>query len=180
MDSAPDMNRTGSDGNTSADHASSAAKVIFFAFFAAFYTSIYVFILGCSFFEKTSINKALLPNVSQPPIISYFVLMQATKELLFTLQTTKKKTLLLLRDTISRNFFFHFQLNAHFMKKIPKGAEASNILVGELNVLDKPLSAFIRLNEAVVLGDLTEVPVPTRFIFILLGPAVSYLLPSFF
>ena len=66
------------------------------------------------------------------------------------------------------------------MKKIPKGAEASNILVGELNVLDKPLSAFIRLNEAVVLGDLTEVPVPTRFIFILLGPAVSYFLLSFF
>lgn len=59
------------------------------------------------------------------------------------------------------------------MKKIPKGAEASNILVGELNVLDKPLSAFIRLSEAVILGDLTEVPVPTRFIFILLGPAVS-------
>lgn len=57
------------------------------------------------------------------------------------------------------------------MKKIPKGAEASNILVGELNVLDKPLSAFIRLSEAVILGDLTEVPVPTRFIFILLGPA---------
>ena len=63
--------------------------------------------------------------------------------------------------------------NAHFMKKIPKGAEASNILVGELNVLDKPLSAFIRLSEAAILGDLTEVPVPTRFIFILLGPAVS-------
>ena len=58
------------------------------------------------------------------------------------------------------------------MKKIPKGAEASNILVGELNILDKPLSAFIRLSEAVILGDLTEVPVPTRFIFILLGPAV--------
>ena len=66
---------------------------------------------------------------------------------------------------------FLFQ-NAHFMKKIPKGAEASNILVGELNILDKPLSAFIRLSEATILGDLTEVPVPTRFIFILLGPAV--------
>ena len=59
------------------------------------------------------------------------------------------------------------------MKKIPAGAEASNILVGELNVLEKPLSAFIRLQEASILGDLTEVPVPTRFIFILLGPAVS-------
>ncbi len=63
-------------------------------------------------------------------------------------------------------------MNAHFMKKLPKGAEASNILVGELNSLDKPLSAFIRLSEAVFLGDLTEVPVPTRFIFILLGPSV--------
>ena len=150
--------------------------IIFFAFFAAFYTSIYVFILGCSFFEKTSINKAFLPNVSQPPIISYFVLMQGKlqKNFFSHCKLQKKKNFTTVeRDTISRNFFFHFQLNAHFMKKIPKGAEASNILVGELNVLDKPLSAFIRLNEAVVLGDLTEVPVPTRFIFILLGPAVS-------
>ncbi len=31
------------------------------------------------------------------------------------------------------------------MKKIPKGAEASNILVGEVDFLDKPLPAFIRL-----------------------------------
>lgn len=61
----------------------------------------------------------------------------------------------------------------HFMKKIPKDAEASNILVGELSELEKPLSAFIRLSEAVLLGDLTEVPVPTRFLFILLGPPVS-------
>jgi len=60
--------------------------------------------------------------------------------------------------------------NNHFMKKIPPGAEASNILVGELKELDKPLSAFIRLSEASHLGDLTEVPVPTRFLFILLGP----------
>ena len=63
--------------------------------------------------------------------------------------------------------------NNHFMKKIPPGAEASNILVGELKELDKPLSAFIRLSEASHLGDLTEVPVPTRFLFILLGPGVS-------
>merc|ERR1719392_179280 len=56
------------------------------------------------------------------------------------------------------------------MKKIPKGAEASNILVGEVDFLEKPLSAFIRLQEATILGDLTEVPVPTRFMFVLLGP----------
>ena len=62
------------------------------------------------------------------------------------------------------------QVNSHFMKKIPKGAEASNILAGEVNFLEKPLSAFIRLQEAVILGDLTEVPVPTRFLFVMLGP----------
>merc|ERR1719419_675105 len=62
------------------------------------------------------------------------------------------------------------KVNSHFMKKIPKGAEASNILVGEVDFLEKPFSAFIRLQEAAILGDLTEVPVPTRFLFIMLGP----------
>ncbi|XP_065352674.1 electroneutral sodium bicarbonate exchanger 1 isoform X9 [Cloeon dipterum] len=60
--------------------------------------------------------------------------------------------------------------NVHFMRKIPQGAEASNVLVGEVDFLEKPLSAFIRLSQATFMGDLTEVPVPTRFIFILLGP----------
>ena len=65
-------------------------------------------------------------------------------------------------------------MNTHFMKKLPPGAETSNILVGELNNLEKPIPCFIRLQEASMLGDLTEVPVPTRFIFILLGPGVSF------
>ena len=64
----------------------------------------------------------------------------------------------------------HVQFNEHFLKKIPQGAEASNILVGELEFLKHPLIAFVRLQKAVLLGDLTEVPVPTRFIFVLLGP----------
>ncbi|CAH0556897.1 unnamed protein product [Brassicogethes aeneus] len=62
------------------------------------------------------------------------------------------------------------QHNLAFMRKIPPGAEASNILVGEVDFLDKTMSAFIRLNSATIIGDLTEVPVPTRFVFILLGP----------
>ena len=70
-------------------------------------------------------------------------------------------------------FALLMQVNSAFMKKIPKGAEASNILVGEVDFLEKPLSAFIRLQEATILGDLTEVDVPTRFLFVLLGPFVS-------
>lgn len=62
------------------------------------------------------------------------------------------------------------RLNQAFMKKIPPGSQASNILVGEVEFLERPIAAFVRLAAAVPLGDLTEVPVPTRFLFILLGP----------
>ncbi|XP_015263177.1 PREDICTED: electroneutral sodium bicarbonate exchanger 1 [Gekko japonicus] len=59
----------------------------------------------------------------------------------------------------------------HFMKKIPIGAEASNVLVGELDCLTRPIVAFVRLTPAVLLSGMTEVPIPTRFLFFLLGPA---------
>ncbi|XP_066566731.1 solute carrier family 4 member 4a isoform X3 [Amia ocellicauda] len=62
------------------------------------------------------------------------------------------------------------QLKNKFMKKLPRDAEASNVLVGEVDFLDSPFVAFVRIKEAVMLGALTEVPVPTRFLFILLGP----------
>ncbi|XP_069328226.1 sodium-driven chloride bicarbonate exchanger isoform X14 [Eulemur rufifrons] len=62
------------------------------------------------------------------------------------------------------------KVDLHFMKKIPPGAEASNILVGELEFLDRTVVAFVRLSPAVLLQGLAEVPIPTRFLFILLGP----------
>uniref|UniRef100_UPI003AAFE802 electrogenic sodium bicarbonate cotransporter 4 n=1 Tax=Centroberyx gerrardi TaxID=166262 RepID=UPI003AAFE802 len=62
------------------------------------------------------------------------------------------------------------QLKNKFMKKIPRDAEASNVLVGEVDFLNKPFVAFVRLSQATTLGGLTEVPVPTRFLFVLLGP----------
>uniref|UniRef100_A0A8C1LE84 Anion exchange protein n=1 Tax=Cyprinus carpio TaxID=7962 RepID=A0A8C1LE84_CYPCA len=62
------------------------------------------------------------------------------------------------------------KVDTHFMKKIPIGAEASNVLVGELDFLERSIIAFVRLSPAVLLTGLTEVPIPTRFLFILLGP----------
>ncbi|XP_061822535.1 electrogenic sodium bicarbonate cotransporter 1-like isoform X2 [Nerophis lumbriciformis] len=62
------------------------------------------------------------------------------------------------------------QLKNKFMKKLPRDAEASNVLVGEVDFLETPFVAFVRLQNAVMLGALTEVPVPTRFLFVLLGP----------
>uniref|UniRef100_A0A3Q1JB27 Anion exchange protein n=1 Tax=Anabas testudineus TaxID=64144 RepID=A0A3Q1JB27_ANATE len=62
------------------------------------------------------------------------------------------------------------KVDMNFMKKIPPGAEASNVLVGEVDFLEKPIIAFVRLSPAVLITGLTEVPVPTRFLFLLLGP----------
>ncbi|XP_035660550.1 electrogenic sodium bicarbonate cotransporter 1-like [Branchiostoma floridae] len=58
----------------------------------------------------------------------------------------------------------------HFMRKIPEGSEASNVLVGEVDFLKHPIIAFVRLSHGLLLGDLTEVPIPTRFLFFMLGP----------
>lgn len=71
----------------------------------------------------------------------------------------------------SSDFFIYFfsfpisrsqQLKNKFMKKLPRDAEASNVLVGEVDFLETPFVAFVRLQQAVMLGALTEVPVPTR------------------
>lgn len=50
------------------------------------------------------------------------------------------------------------------MKKIPPGAEACNVLVGELEFLNKPVVAFVRLSPAVLLNGVTEVPIATRLL----------------
>ncbi|NWH88173.1 S4A4 protein, partial [Aegithalos caudatus] len=62
------------------------------------------------------------------------------------------------------------QLRNRFQKKVPPGAEAAHIAVGEVEFLEKPFAAFIRLRRGVSLGSLAEVSLPSRFLFILLGP----------
>ncbi|KAM6251752.1 anion exchange protein 4 isoform 4-T5 [Porphyrio hochstetteri] len=62
------------------------------------------------------------------------------------------------------------QLRNQFQKKIPPGAEAAHVAVGEVEFLEKPFAAFIRLRRGVALGSLAEVALPSRFLFILLGP----------
>lgn len=56
------------------------------------------------------------------------------------------------------------------MKKIPLNALSNNILVGEVDFLSEPISGFVRLHSPCQLGDITEVSVPTKFIYIYLGP----------
>ncbi|XP_028282583.1 anion exchange protein 2a isoform X2 [Parambassis ranga] len=65
------------------------------------------------------------------------------------------------------------KLEVKLMEKIPETAEATVVLVGSVTFLDQPSSAFVRLEEAVLLESVLEVPVPVRFLFFLLGPPTT-------
>lgn len=45
------------------------------------------------------------------------------------------------------------------------------MLVGQVDYLSEPVLAFIRLNDASVMADMTEVDVPLRFLLLILGPS---------
>uniref|UniRef100_A0A673YTX8 Anion exchange protein n=1 Tax=Salmo trutta TaxID=8032 RepID=A0A673YTX8_SALTR len=72
------------------------------------------------------------------------------------------------------NIGIHRSKSKHELKlleKIPENAEATVVLVGEcVDFLEQPTMAFVRLQEAEELDSVLEVPVPVRFIFVLLGP----------
>ncbi|XP_033222388.1 band 3 anion transport protein isoform X2 [Belonocnema kinseyi] len=60
--------------------------------------------------------------------------------------------------------------NDYILKRIPAGAEATVVLVGAVDFLDQPTIAFVRLAEGVLMPSITEVNIPVRFLFTLLGP----------
>ncbi|XP_057717604.1 solute carrier family 4 member 1a (Diego blood group) [Corythoichthys intestinalis] len=51
--------------------------------------------------------------------------------------------------------------------------EASIVLSGSLDLLEKPVVAFVRLRDSVVMDSALECPIPVRFVFILVGPSQS-------
>ncbi|XP_065109430.1 solute carrier family 4 member 1b (Diego blood group) [Paramisgurnus dabryanus] len=56
-------------------------------------------------------------------------------------------------------------------RDIADSAEASTVLVGALEFLERPTVAFVRLRDAVVLESAAETHVPVRFLFIFIGPS---------
>uniref|UniRef100_A0A8D3DIC9 Anion exchange protein n=1 Tax=Scophthalmus maximus TaxID=52904 RepID=A0A8D3DIC9_SCOMX len=49
----------------------------------------------------------------------------------------------------------------------------AHCLLGSVDFLEQPTMAFVRLQEAVELESVLEVPVPVRFLFVLLGPSTT-------
>ena len=50
-------------------------------------------------------------------------------------------------------------------------AESFNLLVGHAPFLETSINVFVRLDEGRDLGELSEAPLPTRYLFISMGPS---------
>ncbi|XP_042247883.1 solute carrier family 4 member 1a (Diego blood group) [Thunnus maccoyii] len=51
--------------------------------------------------------------------------------------------------------------------------EASIVLSGALDLLEKPVVSFVRLSDSVVMESALEIAVPVRYVFVLVGPSQS-------
>uniref|UniRef100_A0A674PEF0 Anion exchange protein n=1 Tax=Takifugu rubripes TaxID=31033 RepID=A0A674PEF0_TAKRU len=118
----------------------------------------------------TDVSSTKRLSVLQAVAQGYCPMMQKDTEQEFCKGNQNSDTFTNVSASIFFLFVHMYQIDLHFMKKIPPGAEASNVLVGELEFLDRPVVAFVRLAPAVLLNGLAEVPITTRFLFILLGP----------
>lgn len=56
------------------------------------------------------------------------------------------------------------------MKKMPRNCKVANVLVGEVSSLSEEINVLIRLQNPFIVGQLSEVSLNTKYIFILLGP----------
>ncbi|KAE9551138.1 hypothetical protein FO519_005647 [Halicephalobus sp. NKZ332] len=63
-----------------------------------------------------------------------------------------------------------------FFKKLPPGTESAAILVANVNALERPLAAFVRLAHAQIFyPEIPEHPIPVKFVFVLLNPRDNYM-----
>uniref|UniRef100_A0A1I7W201 Anion exchange protein n=1 Tax=Loa loa TaxID=7209 RepID=A0A1I7W201_LOALO len=66
-------------------------------------------------------------------------------------------------------------LTSKEMKKLVEGTEGAVIMVGIFSGIDRPVCAFLRLDQAkVFFPELPNVPIPLRFVFVLLNPHDHY------
>ncbi|CAF0993071.1 unnamed protein product [Adineta ricciae] len=65
------------------------------------------------------------------------------------------------------------QPRSDLMRRIPDDAECAEVLIGGVKILTRPVMAFVRLSEGQHMVSMTEVPLPVKFIFVLIGPVLE-------
>lgn len=107
-----------------------------------------------SYTSLQNLNDAKPKIVSNMPLDNHHTAVDMKEELTFTSSNEDLKKV----------------QNDYILKRIPVGAEATVVLVGAVDFLDQPTIAFVRLAEGVLMPNITEVNIPVRFMFTLLGP----------
>ena len=69
-------------------------------------------------------------------------------------------------------------MNLYLQKKLESNTEAVVILEGTVGFLEAPVSVFVRLSRPAMLGDLPEVDIPTRFVYLGATPPQDGKLPD--
>jgi len=64
----------------------------------------------------------------------------------------------------------YVQPNKRLMRKLPVDTECASLLVGHADFLDDLVVSYFRFRSATVIDGLTEVALPTRFLFVAVGP----------
>ena len=72
--------------------------------------------------------------------------------------------------TLQRRGAEEGKVNLYLQKKLDSNTEAAVILEGTVGFLEAPISVFIRLSRPAILGDLPEVDIPTRFLYLVATP----------
>jgi len=112
--------------------------------------------------NQTSLKKYTLsfPSVSEPALAVQKVINLPDKSASFGSDGSTKP--------------FHgqriFRHRKREIRKLLARAEAIAVLVGATDFLSKPVVAFVRLAYSQELQNMMEVPLPVKFIFIMLGP----------
>uniref|UniRef100_A0A915KE64 Anion exchange protein n=1 Tax=Romanomermis culicivorax TaxID=13658 RepID=A0A915KE64_ROMCU len=75
-------------------------------------------------------------------------------------------------DTITKSM--SSKINQSLYRKLPEVCEATSIMVGISGNMRKCLSCFVRLKSAKLFLDSTELPISTRFVYIILIPSYHY------
>ncbi|XP_037085134.1 band 3 anion transport protein-like isoform X2 [Pollicipes pollicipes] len=63
-----------------------------------------------------------------------------------------------------------FMAHHNILRRLAPGTEAFSVNVGRVDFAEGPVAAFVRLAEGTYLPGITEMPLPVRFIFFLVGP----------
>ncbi len=58
----------------------------------------------------------------------------------------------------------------HILRRLKKDTEGAIVLTGALEFLENPIVAFVRLAEGIIMPNALEVPLPMRFVFVVLTP----------